>query len=246
MPGAGFLPINAFLILAREPVLVDTGIGVESEEFLRSLESIIDPKDIKWVWLTHDDSDHTGSLRAILELAPQARLATHAIAALRESLVGPLPLERVHALTLGESLDVGDRLLRVIRPPLFDNPMSLGFYDEKSGALLSVDSFGGLVPSPAEEAGEYEEKGLVSGMTAWATLDSPWAHLVEKGKFQDALNQVRRLDPKLILSAHLPPAKGMTEQLLKVLASVPDAEPFMPPNQEAFSFMLAEMAKAQG
>ena len=27
IPGLGFLPINAFVIKAKEPVLVDTGIG---------------------------------------------------------------------------------------------------------------------------------------------------------------------------------------------------------------------------
>ena len=47
----GFLPVNAFVIKAREPVLVDTGMGIESEEFMKALESIIDPQDLKWVWL---------------------------------------------------------------------------------------------------------------------------------------------------------------------------------------------------
>ncbi|RJQ48328.1 MAG: MBL fold metallo-hydrolase [Nitrospiraceae bacterium] len=50
-----------FVIKAREPVLVDRGMGIDSEEFMKALESIIDPKDLRWVWLTHDDADHTGS-----------------------------------------------------------------------------------------------------------------------------------------------------------------------------------------
>jgi flavorubredoxin len=39
----GFLPVNAFVIKAREPVLVDTGMGIDGEEFMKALESIIDP-----------------------------------------------------------------------------------------------------------------------------------------------------------------------------------------------------------
>jgi hypothetical protein len=35
IPGAGFLPVNAFVIKAKEPVLVDTGMGIESEEFMK-------------------------------------------------------------------------------------------------------------------------------------------------------------------------------------------------------------------
>ena len=70
IPGMGFLPVNAFVIKAREPVLVDTGMGIESEEFMKALESIIDPQDLRWVWLTHDDADHTGSIQKVLEAAP--------------------------------------------------------------------------------------------------------------------------------------------------------------------------------
>lgn len=33
IPGAGNLVTNAFVIMSEEPVLVDTGIGVDSGEF---------------------------------------------------------------------------------------------------------------------------------------------------------------------------------------------------------------------
>jgi glyoxylase-like metal-dependent hydrolase (beta-lactamase superfamily II) len=46
---------------AEEPVLIDTGVGVEGPDFLAALESIIAPEELRWIWLTHDDADHTGS-----------------------------------------------------------------------------------------------------------------------------------------------------------------------------------------
>jgi len=61
IPGIGYLPINAFVIKGKEPILVDTGMGIDSEEFMNALKSIIEPQDLKWVWLTHDDADHTGA-----------------------------------------------------------------------------------------------------------------------------------------------------------------------------------------
>jgi len=45
IPGMGFRAVNAFVIKAREPVLVDTGMGIESKEFMKALESVIDPQD---------------------------------------------------------------------------------------------------------------------------------------------------------------------------------------------------------
>src|SRR5512136_3452858 len=92
IPGMGFLPVNAFVIKAREPVLVDTGMGIESEEFMKALSSIIDPQDLRWVWLTHDDADHTGSIRKVLEAAPAARLAVNALAMLRMSMEWQVPM----------------------------------------------------------------------------------------------------------------------------------------------------------
>jgi hypothetical protein len=81
------------------------------------------------------------------------------------------------------------------------------------------------------------------GMTMWATSDSPWAHLVDQGKYGQVLEQVRQLSPTMVFSSHLPPAGGgSTESFLKVLASVPDATPFRAPNQAELEQIMAQMA----
>jgi flavorubredoxin len=49
IPGMGFLAVNAFVINAKEPVLVDTGMGIDRAEFMNALESIIDPQDLRRV-----------------------------------------------------------------------------------------------------------------------------------------------------------------------------------------------------
>src|SRR5919112_1346055 len=76
IPGLGYLPVNAFLLQAAQPVLVDTGLPTSREEFLTHLWSLCEPTDLRWIWLTHPDRDHTGSLPQILHAAPQARLVT--------------------------------------------------------------------------------------------------------------------------------------------------------------------------
>src|SRR5262245_55604854 len=117
VPGVGTIPINAFVLLAEQPVLVDAGLATDGPAFVEALRSVIDPAELRWIWLTHDDSDHTGSLQTVMELAPEARLATHGLGALRMSAAWPLPLDRVHAIGPGDALDVGDRTLRAMRPP---------------------------------------------------------------------------------------------------------------------------------
>lgn len=246
LPGVGVLPINAYVLHAEEPVLIDGGIGTDRDDFVEALSSIIDPKALRWVWLTHDDADHTGSIERVLELAPQARLVTHAFSALRMSMWWPVPFDRVYAIRVGDRLPVGDRTLRAVAPPLYDNPMSTGLLDEATGSLFSVDSFGALLPEATDDAAQVPADALAGGMQAWATFDSPWAHQVDRRRFADVLDGVRRLEPTNIFSSHLPAARGTSlEGFLEILESVPDAEPAVAPSQEEFGHMLSAMLAAQ-
>jgi hypothetical protein len=47
IPDAGFLAVNAYVIRAKEPVLIHTGMGIDSDEFMKALESVIDLHDLK-------------------------------------------------------------------------------------------------------------------------------------------------------------------------------------------------------
>jgi flavorubredoxin len=245
LPGMGVLPINSFVLHAEEPVLVDTGVGLDGETFLDALQSVIDPSTIRWVWLTHDDADHTGAIERVFELAPRARLVCHGLAALRMSSWWDVPMDRVHAIRFGDRLAVGDRTLLAVAPPLYDNPMSTGFLDEATGALFSVDSFGAIIPEPATDAADVPSDALAGGMAGWAALDSPWTELVQRDRFDQVLDRVRQLQPSSVLSSHLPAAKGGSlESFLDVLATVPDVEHAPAPSAEEFQQMLAAMAPA--
>jgi flavorubredoxin len=241
IPGMGFLAVNAFVIEGKEPVLVDTGMGIDSSAFMKALESIINLKDLKWVWLTHDDADHTGSLQKVLEAAPNARLAANALAVLRSSTAWPVPMDRVYWLNPGDTILAGNRELTAVRPPFFDNPTTIALYDKTLEVLFSADFFGAIIPRPAHSVEDISESELAQGMTVWASADSPWIHLVEGGTFRNALDRIRRLAPKTILSAHLPPARGKTEQFLDLLQTVPASTPFVTPDQTALEQILAQM-----
>ena len=64
-----------------------------------AVSSIVDLERLRWVWLTHDDADHTGSIQRIMELAPNAKVVIHGFSALRMGTWWPVPMERVHAKT---------------------------------------------------------------------------------------------------------------------------------------------------
>ncbi|MEU3823477.1 MBL fold metallo-hydrolase [Streptomyces sp. NPDC030392] len=243
VPGIGFLAVNAFVLHAREPVVVDTGLGLPDRDFVSAVAEAVDPADVRWIWLTHPDRDHTGGLFALLAAAPEARIVTTYIGAGIMSTERPLPMDRVYLLNPGQSLDVGDRTLRAFRPPLYDNPATVGFYDDRSRTCFSSDCFGS--PLPSAELAEGEDvravgaEELRAGQLLWATIDSPWVHLVEDRRFGQALKPLQEMDPELVLSVHLPPAPGLIGRMLDTLSLAPGSDPFVGPDQAALERMLA-------
>jgi hypothetical protein len=180
-----------------------------------------------------------------MQAAPQARLATHPLGAIRMMTWFPLALDRVHAISPGTEIDAGDRTLRAVMPPTFDNPTSTALYDDTTSTLFCVDSFGAILPRAVTNLDDMTEDELIGGMTAWTTFDSPWVHLADPSRFGQMLDGVRTVAPQRILSAHLPPAMGRCEQLLKIVSSVPDADPFQAPDAAAFAQIAAALAAAQ-
>ncbi len=248
LPGVGNIIVNAYVLLAERPVLVDTGLGVERDEFLEALRAVIDPADLAWVWLTHDDSDHLGSLHAVLELAPNAQLVTHGLGALRMFSGAGCPLDRVHAIRPGDVIDAGDRELPRCGPPCSTTPRRLASSTRRpTRGSRSTPSAAILSGTPASAA-DVAEPELVGGMTAWATFDSPWLHLTDASRLRRTLDDARALAPSMVCTSHLPPAPGaMLDQLLAVVASIPDAEPFTAPDAEGFRMLVAAMhAPAEG
>jgi glyoxylase-like metal-dependent hydrolase (beta-lactamase superfamily II) len=246
LPGIGVLPVNAYLVMAEEPVLIDTGIGVDTGDFADAVSAVLPLDQLKWIWLTHDDADHTGSIPRIMELAPNATLVTHALSALRMSTWWPVPLDRVHAIRFGDEIHVGDRTLTAVAPPLFDSPLSIGVLDRSTGALFTVDAFGAILPEATQDAADVPPDALAGGMVGWATTDSPWAHVTDRMKFGEVLDRVRQIQPTRIFSSHLPAASGTSmDHFLGLLEQVPDAEPFVPPDAEQFGQMIAAMTAEQ-
>jgi len=148
-------------------------------------------------------------------------------------------MDRVYWLNPGESISAGDRTLTAVRPPLFDNPTTIGLYDDRSDAFFSADCFGALIPSsPVQSTDDIAEADLAQGMAGWASLDSPWAHIVKRDEFSQSMDIIRQLGPKRIFSAHLPPAVDKTDEFLKLLETVPSSQPSVAPNQEALEQIL--------
>ena len=58
--------LNSMVIVGEEPVIVDTGTIANRRQWLDDVFGLVDPADVRWVYLSHDDIDHTGNLEQVM------------------------------------------------------------------------------------------------------------------------------------------------------------------------------------
>ncbi|WP_428650816.1 MBL fold metallo-hydrolase [Roseibium sp.] len=218
VPGMGGLPVNSFLFKGREPVLVDTGLGMLGEGFLSALAGEIDPADLRWIWVSHMDPDHVGNLARVLEIAPNAKVVTNFLGMGKMNLAG-LDVSRVHLLSPGDRLQLSDRSFIPVRPPYYDAPETIGFFDAKDRIFFAADAFGALLPDPVADICEVAADTLRDGLVGWSSIDAPWLTAVDRETLGRTLKGIERLDPDVVFSGHLPLARKGARQLTSLVAS---------------------------
>ncbi|MBL8348949.1 MAG: MBL fold metallo-hydrolase [Burkholderiaceae bacterium] len=199
-----YLPVNSMLIRGREPVIVDTGAPVHRALWLEKVFGIVEPEDVRWIFLSHDDGDHTGALFDVLERCRNATLVTNFFSVERLALEKPaLPLERMRWIEPGGSFDAGDRVLQLFRPPIFDGPTTRGLFDPKTAAMWIVDSFACFTPGSLD-ADELPQDLLEQVMPALNSAVSPWHAWLDRAAYARHVAAVEAFGARTVASAHGP------------------------------------------
>jgi len=209
VPGMGVLPVNAFLLKGREPMLVDTGLAALSDAFFDSLSMEVDPCDLRWIWLSHTDADHIGNLDRILAAAPRMQVVTSFLGAGKMRMMGKGSPDRLRVLGPDEVLEIGGRRLHQIQPPYYDAPETMGFIDSRDQVLFAADAFGALLPGIVGAIDEVTADALHEGLASWSSIDAPWLAHLDQGALGKMLRGLEALDPAHVLSGHLPVARGI-------------------------------------
>jgi flavorubredoxin len=235
-----FVPVNSMVITGAEPTLIDTGAPVHRDGWLDAVFSVVDPADVRWVFLSHDDIDHVGNLQPVLDACPEARIVASFFMCERMAAAAPLPLSRLRWLEPRESLDIGDRRLHAVLPPLFDAPATRGFYDDSTGVLWAADCFAALAPGPVHFAEEIPAELYHETFRTLNSMAAPWHALVHRGAFRAHADAVEALGLIAVASAHGPILTGpaITDGFdrVRALAGAPVAEP---PRQAALDALVA-------
>ena len=132
---------NSYFINAEKKAVIEVSKEKFSAAYLKKLKTVTDPGEIQYIILDHTEPDHSGSLRLILEIAPDATVvgSGNAIRYLEDIINIPF---RSLIVKDGDSLDLGNKTLRFIAAPNLHWPDSIYTYLEEERILFTCDSFG--------------------------------------------------------------------------------------------------------
>ena len=236
------------MLHGEQPVVVDTGLSTTDKDFVSDLSSVIDPADVRWVWITHPDRDHTGGLWELLEAAPNAR-SGHDLHRRRDHVVPSGPCRSIgstSSIRASRSTSATAHCMRFARP-YSTIPATTGFIDSRSGAMFSSDCFGAPMASldlamggDVRVAGDGTRRAIPLGrrsIVRGCTLST-------RQSSRRLLTPLRALDPSAVFSTHLPPAVAGTDALFDVVAAAPTTPGFIGPDQRALEELLASFEPA--
>lgn len=240
----GVVHVNSMVIRGAEPLVVDTGAPTNREQYLEDVFALVEPHDVRWIFVSHEDLDHIGNLRAMLDACPNATLVTSWLAQWRLAAVGvDLPLARCRWLTDGDVFDVGDRAMVVQRPPLYDSPATHGLLDTSTDVLWAADCFGAVVPEPTGLVADLASDVWRDGFVHFHQWNSPWFEAVDIHWWRRAIARLQARNLSAIASCHGPAICGSdVDVAIDLLRELPAMPSVGQPGQGLLDRLVATMA----
>jgi flavorubredoxin len=248
--GEGVNPLavhmNSMVICGREPVVVDAGCPTNSERYLEDVFSIVEPRDVRWIFLSHEDVDHWGNLDPLLQACPSAIVVGSWYVWERMSSVGgPTDPRRWRWVGNGETFDVGDRVLHAIRPPVYDSPATRGLWDPTTGVYWAADAYGCPVERGTEFVADLDPEfwdPMFGVMQQWS---NPWLSVVDRTAFHRTCAVIEALEPRAIATAHGPTiGEGSVQAAFNLMRACPDAASPPQPDQSVLNQIVSAMSVA--
>ncbi|NMG22826.1 diflavin flavoprotein [Brasilonema bromeliae] len=133
---------NSYLIKGDRVVLIDTAHTKFRDLYLNTLKSLINPKAIDYIIVSHTEPDHSGLVEDVLQLAPRATvLASKVALQFLENLVHDPFSKRI--VKSGDRVDLGlGHEIEFVSAPNLHWPDTIFSFDRKTQTLYTCDAFG--------------------------------------------------------------------------------------------------------
>jgi anaerobic nitric oxide reductase flavorubredoxin len=132
---------NSYLIRDKKTVLIDTVWSPYDREFVSRLKEVVDLKDIDYIIMNHNESDHSGALPALMAEIPDVPIYCTKKG---EGIIRGLYHQDWNFVNVktGDTLDIGDSTLTFIEASMLHWPDTMFTYMSGENILFSNDGFG--------------------------------------------------------------------------------------------------------
>ncbi len=133
---------NSFVIQGDKIALIDTSHAKFKQLYLETLAGVVDPAAIDYIILSHTEPDHSGLVKAMLDLAPNATVVGSRVALQFLDNLIHRPYNKLQVKS-GSTLDLGQgHVLEFLNAPNLHWPDTIFTYDPKTEILYTCDAFG--------------------------------------------------------------------------------------------------------
>jgi len=132
---------NSYFINAEKKAVIDTAKESFKDLYFEKLSKVVDLIEIEYIIISHTEPDHSGSLKYLLEVSPDATVygSRQAINYLNEIIGRPF---KCNIVKDNDILSLGNKTLKFISTPNLHWPDTVYTYLEEDGLLFTCDSFG--------------------------------------------------------------------------------------------------------
>jgi len=187
---------NAYLIKGKEKTaLIDTVDSTMTDVLIENLKQL-EVKTIDYVIVNHAEQDHSGALPQILDIYPNAKVVcTPKCKPLLMDLL-LIPENKIVTVGDGETLSLGDKILKFIHTPWVHWPETMLTYLIEDRILFSCDLFGSHLATSdlfvTDEPSVYE-----AAKRYYAEIMMPFRTVIRKN-----LEKIKDLEIEIIAPSH--------------------------------------------
>lgn len=212
---------NSFIIKGEKNIIVDLVRVNTVSVYLDKIKEILDGEDLDYIIINHMEPDHTSSIKAVLDIYPNAKLITNKKAvALLESYYDID--DNIEVVKDGDTLKLGDREFTFYMTPMVHWPESMVTYEAATKTLFSQDIFGGfgtLDGAIFDDQIEFTKRYLEESTRYFINIVGKYSQQALK-----AVGRLAALDIELICPVHGPVWRDNPKRIIDLYTSLAKQE----------------------
>ncbi len=189
---------NAYLIVDKKIVLIDTVRSYLSEEMISRIKSVIDPSKIDIVVSNHSEMDHSGALPDIMKICKNATLicSPNGESGLKKHF--DIKNWKIKIVKTDETINIGKKTLSFVLMQMVHWPDSMATYLKEEKILFPNDAFGQHLASHERFVDEYDfDTAFEEAKKYYANIFMPFSRQTKQ-----ALDNIHKLDFDMIAPSH--------------------------------------------